>query len=344
MSGEDQQPQRTPRNMQGLLNFCTAITAREDAPNNTSNPSVLDPERRQFLENVLSSMTTNVAKVMAAHLQTLASSTDLHEQMSECEEEEKALDELIELVQDVDNANDLVKMGGFPVLLSCLDSPHALVLELSCEVLAVVCQNNPKCQDELLKHHGVLDKLLNLLDNNASPVTVKTKALFAVSCLIRGHEAATAAFDERGGFSYLMRAMQLGEEKVFIKAIFLIAALLDEYKPAVAQLTSMGYSDLLVEYLCSGYLNGQPTCGACCTSDQCREHCCSALLKLCSVSEEVKHKLAANDALCEALKCRFDSIKNRDEVQEELQYILALLVQLKKHQATPDVADDVACR
>jgi hypothetical protein len=36
-----------------------------------------------------------------------------------------------------------------------------------------------------------------------------------------------------------MRAMQLREEKVFIKAIFLIAALLDEYKPAVGECSSL---------------------------------------------------------------------------------------------------------
>lgn len=64
----------------------------------------------------------------------------------------------------------------------CVGSPHSTIVELSCEVIAAVCQNNPKCQDEFLKLDGVFKQILNLLDSNASPVSVKAKALFAVSC------------------------------------------------------------------------------------------------------------------------------------------------------------------
>lgn len=349
---------RPPRNMQGLLHFCTELTAKEDAPN-TSNVAPMDPERRDFLANVMSNMTLNMAKQMATDLQTLSTSEHIYEPMEDTESEEYALTDLVEIVHDVDNATDLMKMGGFPVLLSCLKSPHSSVLELACEVIGVACQNNPKCQEEMLKHEHALITLLKMMDNDAS-VGVRAKALYAVSCLVRSHTPALEAFEEMDGFSFLMRAMQSGSEKLFVKAVFLISHLIENYEPSVAQLLSMGYTDLLVEYLCSGDISSRaqqdPLSAkgseeeesasrvAAITSNLCREHCTSALLKLCSVSSEAKGVCSRNGPLLEFLALRLEEIKTNDEHQEEIDYITALLKMLKESSSLSTVEDSEACR
>ena len=77
-------------------------------------------------------------------------------------------------------STDLHKMGGFPALLRCLDSPHASLRIGSANVIGEVTQNNLYCQSNMMALNP-LPKLLQMMDSDTS-TQARVKALFALSC------------------------------------------------------------------------------------------------------------------------------------------------------------------
>lgn len=75
--------------------------------------------------------------------------------------------------------SDYHKIGGFKVLYPCLKSPHPKMRAGGCELLAVLCQNNPYCQQIVLDNEFV-PKLLNMIENDNN-LQVVVKALYALS-------------------------------------------------------------------------------------------------------------------------------------------------------------------
>ena len=54
---------RQPRDFEGLLKFCIEATKAEDAPDDPDAAlQAMDPERRQWLEQALNSMSVDVIK------------------------------------------------------------------------------------------------------------------------------------------------------------------------------------------------------------------------------------------------------------------------------------------
>lgn len=312
MSNNDgNQAPRQPRNLQGLLNFCTEITAREDTTQPT-NLQQLDPERRRFLEEALSSLTLNVTKKMAESVKTLCSEA-VTMSGEDVTEQEQAIAVLEEFVDDMDHAIDLYKMGGFPVLVQCLDSPHSSLRAGAAGLIGDICQNNLQCQQNMLTLN-VLPQLLHIVDVDDDS-TARVKAMYAVSCLIRDYPEGEKEFMKANGFSYLMRAMQSGVEKLMIKSTFLLSRLIQENDSYKAELLSMGY----VEQLYTLLSNEE-------TDNISREHCTAALLSLASsyppaLAECMKPELH----LKHLLKIRLGEIKSKQELLEEASYIMELL-------------------
>jgi hypothetical protein len=60
------------------------------------------------------------------------------------EEKEALLEELVEIVESIDYARDLHKIGGLPTLLALLQSPHAGLRSRAAEVVAACTQNHPQ--------------------------------------------------------------------------------------------------------------------------------------------------------------------------------------------------------
>lgn len=309
--GQENQTPRQPRNLQGLLNFCTEITAREDTTQPT-NFQQLDPERRRFLEEALNSLTVNVAKKMAESVKTLCSEavTMSGEDVSE---QEEAMAVLEEYVDDMDHANDLYKMGGFPVLLQCMDSPHPSLRAGAAGLIGDVCQNNLQCQQNMLALH-VIPQLLQVIDGDED-VTSRVKAMYALSCLIRDFPEGEKEFVKTEGFSYLMRAMQSGVEKLVIKSAFLLSRLIQDNNSYKRELLSMGYVEQLFTLLSSEK-----------TGNISREHCTAALLGLASsyppaLAECMRPELH----LKQHLTARLKEIKAKQESMEEESYIMELI-------------------
>ncbi|KAF2356675.1 Armadillo [Trinorchestia longiramus] len=354
MADEDQS-RRNPRKLKDVLNFCTEVAVKADTedPSSSSASSnavtAMDSESKQYLSAALEQMVMDVPKQIAKCLKGLAEHPSSHEPEDDFEEQLEHLCQLHMLVEDhPDNANVVVDMGGLPVLLSCLEVPSVEVQAASCEVLGCVCQNNPKGQDALIKQKDALLSLLRLLDSNAA-CQVKYKALFTVSCLVRNSKQAAETFVEQDGLSYLLRALQRGDGVLYIKGIFLIWALTDDYEPCVVQLVSLGYIDLLVECICVEFCPGKSISFLDPaqlhliekhTWMSLKEHSTSALLKLCTKNEEALRICAGNEALAESLKDRKKVIGDQDEFLEEKEYITSLLALLSEKSSDQSQAPD----
>lgn len=312
MSGENNEDApRQPRNLQGLLNFCTQITAREDNTRPT-DISMMDPERRRFLEEALTGMAVDVVRKLAEAVKTLFEDA-VTIPGENVEEQEEALDTISEYVEDLNYAKDLHKMGGFPALVRCLDSPHESLRTSAANVIGEVCQNNLYCQSNMLALNPI-PTLLHMVDNDSSK-QARVKALFALSCLIRGYADGERKFLELDGFSYLMRAMQSGEEKLVVKSAFFLNNLIDNDNFRKDTIMSMGYVEQLVSILNNDAVDSVS-----------REHCTMVLATLAmSYPPALSDCLRPEFNLPSSLRSRLTTIKGKSEFEDEARHITNLL-------------------
>ncbi|XP_031477148.1 uncharacterized protein LOC116248482 isoform X2 [Nymphaea colorata] len=97
---------------------------------------------------------------------------DLNNSSLSFDERYRALNELLILVEPIDNANDLYKLGGLDAVIKGLNSSESEIRTMSAWVLGEASQNNPLVQKQLVA---------------SSPVEEAVKALYAVSALIRNN-------------------------------------------------------------------------------------------------------------------------------------------------------------
>ncbi|KAJ8687866.1 hypothetical protein QAD02_023661 [Eretmocerus hayati] len=212
---------RQPHDLQGLLRFAMEATKAEDAPSNSSFQPI-DEERKRFLENALTSITVNIAEELQKDVKLLHTVVELTEK-DDPSEYEAALDRLADRVDSMDVANDFYKIGGFSIFGPCLNSSHSGIRSRVANLIAELTQNNPYCQERILES-GLMPILLNMVDTDASE-KARIKALYAVSCIVRGHTIGLKHMEVNDGYSVLMRAIQSTVEKLQIKSAFLLSSL-----------------------------------------------------------------------------------------------------------------------
>ncbi|KAL6175540.1 hypothetical protein ACLB2K_052179 [Fragaria x ananassa] len=105
---------------------------------------------------------------------------------------EDMLDELQEHVESIDMDNDLHSIGGLVTLLDYLKNSNANIRAKAAEVVTTIVQNNPKSQKLVMEANG-FTCLFSLLKSDPV-VNVRTKALGAISSLIRHNKPGVIAF------------------------------------------------------------------------------------------------------------------------------------------------------
>jgi hypothetical protein len=225
--------------------------ADADANNEAADPAAREaairraaaeftPERRAFLEKALAEYTRDHAQRMREIKEVLDSgegeeAQEEHEAKKQrqngastdattatritttttLEEKQELLDELHDIVENIDHARDLVKIGGLPTLLRLLRSPHASLRWRAADVVAASAANNPPVQRWLLGA-GALPPLMALLELSAESAAfpadsrqdllrVRTKAVHALSAMVRHHDGGFDAFRQLGGVAQLCR-------------------------------------------------------------------------------------------------------------------------------------------
>lgn len=114
---------------------------------------------------------------------------------------------------------DFFKIGGFCIILPCLNSDYAEVRSEAALLVGELSQNNEFCQQRLLELN-ILPKLIELMTDEA---LVSSHAFHAISCIVRSYEPGMQAFVSMGGLECLLSLIQgQNHEKLIIKSMFLI--------------------------------------------------------------------------------------------------------------------------
>lgn len=136
-------------------------------------------QRKAFLKNALNSMTINIIEELHACVKFLQNVIDLQID-DDPMEYESAIDAISDYCDRADTANDFYKIGGFSIIGVCLNSIHGGIRSRIANLIAVLSQNNPFCQEKILSA-GYIPILLNMVDADPDD-QARVKGLYAVSC------------------------------------------------------------------------------------------------------------------------------------------------------------------
>uniref|UniRef100_A0A8C5GWB5 Hsp70-binding protein 1 n=1 Tax=Gouania willdenowi TaxID=441366 RepID=A0A8C5GWB5_GOUWI len=307
---DDSQSRRYPRNLQGVLQLAVEAGSGSECPEPVEPMS---EDRKTWLRDALAEVCRGQMDEVEQMKQCLAvlRKEETNEQErdgaddrdeDEDDERESAFEMLSELCENLDNARDLMTLGGLDLCVSrYLRHAQGELRWRAAELIASCAQNMPQVQIYLLGLEA-LPLLLQLTDSDPHP-TVRVKALFAASCLVREQEAGLKAFLTNDGFSVLMRGMQSQNEKLKTKSAFLLLNLLNSHPELKDTVVSMGMVQQLVSILGT-------------THSPFHEHVLGAL---CCLVEDFPQGLAdcRNPALGleELLRRRAEELRGKEECQ-----------------------------
>ena len=220
----------------------------QDAPA-AEEPKQLTEGDKQWLSGALSSVAkhaTDLALEMKKHLDSISLLLESELDAEKTQEINEIMEEIALLVDDLDLALDFVQMDGHEVMLRCLQYKH--LVQESCEVLAVIAQNNPKVQQIILQTNTIPTYLSHLSDQNLQE-PAKKKVLYALSCLCRGFQPATLVFKAEKGIYKLIPFIDNLDSLLSTKAVFLIKSLIDDDSSLKQEVLTSGLLEILVAKL-----------------------------------------------------------------------------------------------
>ncbi|XP_057497196.1 hsp70 nucleotide exchange factor FES1 isoform X2 [Actinidia eriantha] len=149
---------------------------------------------------------------------------DLNNSSLPLDDHRHALQELLVLVEPIDNANDLHKLGGLAIIIRELNNPDSEIRTTSAWILGKASQNNPVIQKQVLELGG-LTKLMKMV--KSSFLEEARKALYAVSALIRNNLDGQELFYAEAGDLMLQEILSNSSIDITLrrKSVFLVADL-----------------------------------------------------------------------------------------------------------------------
>ncbi|XP_077238966.1 fes1C [Tasmannia lanceolata] len=205
----------------------------------------LSEEDRKWFMEAMEAQTLNVIKRMKEITLVMKTPAQVLEAQGVTSADlEGILDELQEHVESIDMANDLHSIGGLVPLVGYLKNSHAGIRAKAAEVVATIVQNNPKSQQLVMEANG-LEPLLSNFSSDPD-VTVRTKALGAISSLIRSNKPAIAAFRLANGYAALRDALGSENSRFQRKALNLIQYLLQENSSDCSIVTELGFPRIMM--------------------------------------------------------------------------------------------------
>lgn len=294
-----------------------AITAGSEEPDPPPEP--MSEERRQWLQEAMSAAfrgQREEVEQMKSCLRVLSQPTPPTageaELATDQQEREGALELLADLCENMDNAADFCQLSGMHLLVGRYLEAGAAGLRWRAAQLIGTCSQNVAAIQEQVLGLGALRKLLRLLDRDSCD-TVRVKALFAISCLVREQEAGLLQFLRLDGFSVLMRAMQQQVQKLKVKSAFLLQNLLVGHPEHKGTLCSMGMVQQLVALVRTEH-------------SPFHEHVLGALCSLVTdFPQGVRECREPQLGLEELLRHRCQLLQQHEEYQEELEFCEKLL-------------------
>ncbi|XP_017016335.1 uncharacterized protein [Drosophila kikkawai] len=200
-------------NLQNVLKYTVQNTDQnaEEKPIEAAD----DVEKKQFLESALSAMTDAPTALKAALV-------ILNSEEATTDDKLESLDVIRSHIDDIDNANALVKLGGTVTLLRYVKDSENEIRVSALNTVAEMAQNNTFCQNAL-----ITEKFLPVLTKNLSEVNedVVRSSIYAISSLIRNFQPGYAEFKRIKGIKALVPCLKSSNSNIYIKAAFLIASI-----------------------------------------------------------------------------------------------------------------------
>ncbi|KAM3337707.1 hsp70-binding protein 1 [Capsicum galapagoense] len=227
-------------NWDGLLKWSLSHADGTNPP-----PRNLSEEDRKWFMEAMQAQTVDVVKRMKEITLVMQTPEQVLESQGVTSQDiEDMLDELQGHVESIDIANDLHSIGGLVPLLGYLKNSHANIRAKAAEVVSTIVQNNPRSQQLVMEANG-LEPLLSNFTSDPN-VTARTKALGAISSLIRHNKPGIAAFRLANGYAALRDALSSESLRFQRKALNLIHYLLHENRSDCNVVTELGFPRVLM--------------------------------------------------------------------------------------------------
>lgn len=202
----------------------------------------ISEEDRKWLLDAMASGFVDEIKRMKDILTCIGTGIDATHDVEEIDARVTLMEELCDRVSGVDNGGDLHTLGGVePLVRYVASSPHAKLRAAAAEVLGTTVQNHPNAQEAALgcDAMGPLLRMAAGEGTDAPPtdaaesstaddaskektlVKARVKALFALSCLLRGCVKAQEAFQLGDGFALLKQCLRVDHNRLRTKALHL---------------------------------------------------------------------------------------------------------------------------
>ncbi|PAA48883.1 hypothetical protein BOX15_Mlig023369g4 [Macrostomum lignano] len=237
---------RLPQNLQGLLRFCMQVG---DNPPTSADVASMDPERARWLQEAMDSLTVDIGKQLRERIAKLLQNADPAAD-GDSEAAEKCLDcleETKDLCDNLDVANDFIKLGGLDAAAYVCQRCGGRLRSAALHLLAGLFQNNPFAQVAGLGCVRDLVCAVGDVGNSgggSDDGDVRFAALSALSCLVRDCPAAQTACVQAGGLPAIAGCLRLGDgvsddqqrrrRRLRRKAAFLLASLAGEESDSLA--------------------------------------------------------------------------------------------------------------
>ncbi|KAA1474088.1 nucleotide exchange factors-like protein [Dentipellis sp. KUC8613] len=149
-----------------------------------------------------------------------------------------ALDDMEMLVESIDNANDLEKLGIWEQLHTLITTdPSEKIKTQALWVIGTAVQNNPAAQRAYLGSDP-LPTILSFLKPSIRSPQLRSKAVYTLSGLLKHNAAAVSQLNDNGGWEIFRAALEDSDIGVRRKTAFLLNSLLipiSEAAPAQRQ-------------------------------------------------------------------------------------------------------------
>ncbi|KAJ1410283.1 Nucleotide exchange factor Fes1 [Sesbania bispinosa] len=209
--------------LDSMLQWAISHSDPEKLKESAQTQQRLSPNELQKRQIEIKELMDKIKMPSDAELMKIAIS-DLNNVSTSLEDRHRALQELLELVEPIDNANDLNKLGGLFAVTRELNHSDSSIRTVAAWVLGKASQNNPIVQQQVLEL-GVLSKLMVMVKSDS--IDEANKALYAVSAVIRNNLVSQEVFYAEAGGSMLQDILRNASLDIRLrrKAVLLLADL-----------------------------------------------------------------------------------------------------------------------
>nr|CAB3453064.1 unnamed protein product [Digitaria exilis] len=235
--------------------------------------------------------------------------SDLNNSSVSLEDRQRALQELLVLVEPIENANDLDKLGGLLPLIEELNNADEGIRTTSAWVLGKASQNNAHVQNQILGY-GALERLVKM--GYSSSAAEAAKALYAISSLIRDNEHGQGLFLSENGYAMLQHILSTASTNIRLqkKVVSLLAYVADFQlstgKSQAPFLSNHLFIKSVVDMISASDLDLQEKSLLAVRS----------LLQLTSADASALQKFLGLDESLDALKVQLDELTTHEERRE----------------------------